>query len=593
MKPTHLLLIFVFFTMFSVQAQDLTIDVVLYPNEENTTIGIDTYAKDKIEKLNAKNGCINYNLVANRTEGSSPFILEIWESKEFVTKQIFHETRTKKVKADKGTTEKSYNATGVRARGNLDVFCRFTERESTAIIDQFIIQGHIDRETEDKQARKELSLGTSRKLPPKWVVAYGDELDKEIITIKNDIGNTVFSAIEVSIADNLLPPTILTGIAKKDGDKVKEVKYEKCLEQDFKQYGNFYYGVYSKSKVEGYDAYFKEGTVALKDKEGILGVSDGKKEMLPLLSKGDTLYVGKEYAMQSFVLSKDKAEKTIDLTFNFFYDPLHTYTESDKRYIEFLYQSQFLNYRNIRVIAYDPLTMSINASTTRSIFEEKQEREELKAEDIKSTKSITVEVAKAIPAPKAFKSKMFNGGKERDPNERYLTLTTSVTIDSKKYENSQQLEAYNMPVGLKFYNKQLDIEDVSNAVIDNKVEILGTYETDKDKLKKVVVLSNVPLNGGEKFEVFAGKTKSVKGKRKGKRSKKKKGKKKKKDGEIKVKEVLNKYLAIAKVEDGDKELKKLVDQKSTLKTMKKKGGFFSGSGYSSKLTKYYPKRKRL
>lgn len=591
MKRTHLLLIFSFLTITFIKAQDLKIDVVINVHEENKTIGLETYAKDQLERLNQQNGCINYNIVSSRSEGDSPYILELWESEEFVAKQLFYEKRSKRVKEKKGYSTKEYTAAGVRARAIIDVFCRITERESTAIIDQFIVQGHIDRETEDKQARDELQLGSHKKLPPKWVVAYGELLDKEIEVIKTDISNTVFSAVEVTISDQLLPPTILTGIVKKDGDKVKEVSYDKCLEQDFEQFGTFYYAVYSKQKIEGHDAYFKEGTVSLKDKRGILGVNDGKKEMLPFLSKGDTLYVGKEYAMNSFALSKDKSKEPLDLTFYFKFDPLHQYTESDKRYIEFLYQSHFLNYRNIRVIAYDPLTMSLNASTTRSIFEEKKETEELKTEDIKFTKSIYVDVGNAIPVPEAFKSKLLNGGKKRDPNERYLDLTTSVTVDSKEYENSQQLEAYKTPVGLKFGAKDLKIEKVSNAIIDNKVDIIKVYETDKDKLKKVIVLSNVPLDGGEKYEVFAGKESSKK--KRGKRSKKKKGKKVKKDGEIKVKQVLNKYLAIAKVEDGDKDLKKLVDKNATLRTVKKKGGFFSGAAYSSKLTTYRPKRNRI
>lgn len=597
MKKINFALILTFLTYLASYAQEITIDVVLNSNPDNTTIGLSTYADQTLENLHSQNGCIIYNVVADRTKGSSPYIIEIWESKEYIAKEIFHERRTKRVEVKGGYDDKEYTATGVRARAIVDVFCRFTERESTSIIDQYIVQGHVDREIADDQAKKGMSIGDSKKMPPKWVVAYGEELDKEIATIKRDIGNTVFGALETTIADKILPPTILTGIAKKDGDKVKEVYYQKCIEQDFQQFGNFYYGVYSKDKVEGFNAYFKQGTVALKDKEGIFGVSDGKKEMLPLLSKGDTLYVGKAYAMESHALSKDKVEKPIDLTFNFFYDPLHNYSETDKLYVEFLYQSQFLNYRNIRVIAYDPLTMSLNETTTRSIFDEKKESTELKTDDIKSTQSIFVDVSKAIPAPKAFKSKLLNGGKKRDPNERFVTLTTRVNRNSKKYEDSQQLTILKTPVGHKFYNTKLEIEDVKNAIIDNSVEIITTYETDKDKLKKVIILSNVPLEGGEKYEVFASnqKGRSGKKKKKGKRSKKKKGKKKngKKDGEIKVDEILNKYMAIAKVEDGDKDLKILMDQNAAFKTSKKKGGFFSGAAFSNEMTKYYPKRKRL
>lgn len=616
-------LILLFIAFIAIQNQSfsqatITIDVVVNAESSNSVVGLNSFIKERISANNEANGCIKYNIISDINAGTNPYILELWESEEFTEKQMFHLTRTTTKTVNDKKVEKSYNVKGVRAKSDIDFFGRLIEKGTTSVIDLYTVSGHMVEEIADDNISNKVKRGKVVKLSEDLDEVYGEELDEKFASIRKKIGKNLLGGANKIVAEKLLPPTTITSIKEKDGDKVKKVVYEKCLEQSFTQYGNLYYGIYSKEEIEGQNAYFKIGKGFIDKDDNVLGVSDGKKEILPLLQRGDSLYIGKEYAMESSVSTADKAENVRDIAFIYFYSADHTFTDADKRNIEFMYQSQFINYRDIRVIAYDPMADKLNATTTKSIFDGKTDDvEEIKTEDVMNgVKHVYVTISKAAEAPKSLlKSSFLNGGEAQDPNARYIFTSTSLSHNGEKTEDSEQLVAYKSKVGLNFYSKKPDIDNAVDAFVDRNVTIIKEYKTDKDKLKEVLIMSNVPLDGGEKYEVFedltpgakavasadepeakkSKRSKRSKGKRskKDKKKKKKKGKKQKKDGEIKVETVLNRYFAIAKVEKGDKDLKVLMDNKTALRTKKKKGGFFSGGEFDNTLKRYYPKSTKL
>lgn len=617
----------ILFIATSISAQQtINIDVVVNAKDANTTYGLNTYIQNTLQLVNNRNGCVQYNIISDRKSGQSPYIIELWESEEHAVTEIFKETRTTTKTVNEKKVSNDYTAAGIVVKSNINVFGRLIEKESTSILDLFVVEGNLRHETADEDIKNNYARA-DKDFKDNKLKDYADQIESHKQNIRNEMKNKVFNGMNSMVVNHLVPPAEIVGTAKVDGDKVKEVKFESCYEQDWARFGNFYHGVYSKETIEGFNVYYKQGTVALHPKDNtILSVSDGKKEMLPLLKKGEKLYLGEAYAMESGTGSDNKISKPKNIAFEFRYEQDHRYSEDDRRYIEFIHQAYFLDRRDMRVIAYNALTESINHTLSRSIYNTEEPKiEALSAEEIMDgpsvNTSIVVNVSNAKPKPDSFKSKLFSTGDpaDNDPDNRYIFLTSS-------YEDIEvgpnQIVAKQTPKGLNFNTTKPDFDKIFDAIVANEAEIIKMMETDKDKVKTVLIQSTFPLAKGDKFEVFISdqeestsedvasvkeedETKATSSKRKSKsRSKSKKTKSKKQDkkskkdknkkqGEIKVETVLNRYLGIAEVKNGDKDLYLLINDQSPLVAKKNKGGFFSSGEFNTSLRIIHAKNSML
>lgn len=107
----YLLFSFLAFHNFS-YGQDVSIDLLLNTNKENFEFQLEKMVNEIIDEKTS--GCISFNIINDRNEGTSPYIIELWESGEFVNQYIFKNTRKRKVTDKNGEeVEKKYTAAGI------------------------------------------------------------------------------------------------------------------------------------------------------------------------------------------------------------------------------------------------------------------------------------------------------------------------------------------------------------------------------------------------------------------------------------------------------------------------------------------------
>lgn len=558
MKHTNFLFIFLFLMFNHAYSQNTTIDILINKNDENFEFQIDKLVDEFLAEK--ADGCINFNIIKERGDGSSPYIIELWETEEFLNQYIFKVTRKRKVEGKDGNTvEKKYTAAGINVRAQYKVFGRMTERESQSIIDLFILDGRIDKEINEDEVRKKWKIKRSERkelsdyILNKYELAILQKRKETLTQMKELLGNHLISIV----ANSILPPTRITGIAEQKKEKVKKVNIEKCPEIDLSQYGTFYYAIYTLEDKEGNKVYTQVGTCYFDKDPTIMGIRKGEKELLPLIKNNTPLFIGKHKSMDAHATSDEKTEKTKDISFVFFYQPTHTYTETERLNMEFIYQASFLGYKNIRVIADDKLTNSINETTSQSLYTYDPDKEsdlDITVDDIKSNTTIFI----GISNPKKLKS---SGGlfKNSSVNEKaeYIVAKCEYKLGDIKYESISQFETYKNAIGLHNSTRAVGLKEVRAPLCKEEFSILGIAKEKKGKVKKVYVSSTTPLDEGETFKVY--KNENI-------------TKKSKEFAKLKIDELVNRYIAIADVKKGDKVIAPYTDGSKPIFVQKSGGG---------------------
>ena len=257
----------------------------------------------------------------------------------------------------------------------------------------------------------------------------------------------------------------------------------------------------------------------------------------------------------------------MNLDFIFHYEKTHTYNFYDMLNLEFMYQSYFMKYRNIRVIAYNPITRVLNETYKKSIFSDNKKTDTLRFDEvINSLKMKTIDVYIPNPKKTSFSKGLKKYSKKitsRSVSEYGIAIKSIFKNDGKKYEETNLIGMdkskidYDIPIGA------LNLKGLHAGILKTGVEILKAVEMKKNKAKTVLVLSMSPISKGNKYRVY---------------SKPNFTKKTKKTGVLKINEVLNPYLGIAKVDSGKKEIGSYISKGKKLYTIRKSSGLLGMSG---------------
>jgi len=567
-----------------VKSQDISIDILLNVNEDNFEFQLDKIIEEFLAEKTE--GCISYNLINDISEGESPYIIELWESGEFINQYIFKNTRTRKVDGKDGEKiEKKYTAAGINVRAFYKVLGRMTERESQSIIDLFMLDGRIDKEIAEDEVRKKWKRKRSdrKELSDFILTKYESEIEKKRKETQKDIKEQLSTQLVSMVANSILPPTMVTGINKQKKDKVKKITIGNCPEIDLTQYGTFYYAIYTLTEKEGNKIYNQVGTCYFDKEPGVMGVRKGEKELLPLIKNNTPLYVGKHKSMDSHATSSEKTEKTKDISFIFFYEPTHTFSELERLNLEFIYQSSFLGLKNVRVIADDKISKSINETASQSIYTydpEKKDDLSIEIGDIKSNTTIFVGIsnAKKLKLESSFFKKQ-----DINPDAEYILATAEYKEGDTKYESMNQFETFSNNIGMYFTSIRVGLSEIKSSLTDGNIKLLGIAEEKKGKVKKVYVGGTIPMDEGDSYKLYTQKDFT---------------KKTKEFAKLKIDELVNKYVAIADVKKGDKIIAPYIEDKTQIYTKKAEGGGLLGkalrlaggsSGYSGRI--YYIRGK--
>jgi len=383
-----------------------------------------------------------------------------------------------------------------------------------------------------------------------------------VVSLKEKLSD----AIKEMVTNNLMVETKIVGIAEQKKDKVKKAKIEKCEGVDFTKYGTFYFGIKEGSEYKGQKIYREVGTCYYDKDESIVGIKKGEKELVSLINSGAELFIADADAIDQSNLSKFKIDNPKDISFVFMYDPTHPYSDLDRLHIEFLYQASMLGYRDVRVIANDAVTQSINETMGKSIYsvgKGKDAKVEINLDNIKSTNTIYVGLSNPMKAPASL-AKLFD--QETDKDAEFLFSTIKYKDGVVEMSANEDRQLIKKKSGYYFDSHEADFGTVRALINDNQLTILGPEEEKKGKVKSVIVTSNEPLEKGDKYEIYDKKIR----------------KKVKPVVELKIDELLNTHTAIARVRDGEKKVLELLSSGKKLRSSKKTGGLLGavlGSSY--------------
>ena len=578
MKKTLTILCLALICSLGYAQEEVHIDILCYEdNNEKNIYDINEIVASIVDAKNAEEGCLKYHIITNRNQGKSKYIVELWESPSWTQNFVFNKKRTRqttKKDGSKGTAK--YKAHGIAVVTDYDVYIRLIEAKTTQVLDLGILDSGRRYEIEDKEVREMWDPKNLGELLAEKEIEHEEEIANLKTEMLDNNIKYLGEIIQKMTQTQLLGPAKISAAKEIKKDKLKSVEVAYCPEVDFTEFGMVYYGVLRQDQIAGENIYIKEGTVYFGDKEGsFFKVRKGEKELLPYVNDGTALYIGDENKIDLHNISEAKQKETIDLDFRVQLKPTHTFSKLNILHFMFMLQNKYLNYDNIRVIAYDPLTESLNNTMTQSIMSTANKAEEGDLTNSLSNTHIEVTISDLVKSPLEGNgkiAKLLSNDSPPPKNQRYAFMTLSLTKEEKSYK-SEMLEITGRLVGKDFIieTNTIDSEEIDDQLIDNSLKVLDIHESDKDKLKSVYVSSTVPMEKGNKYKVY---------------STAKFGKKTKVTGKLKIKEVLNRFVGIAEVKDGDKDLMKLWKAKKTMYSTADGSGFFSSGGFSNKLKAY-------
>lgn len=555
-KLSNLLLMCMLCTAMTAQVQ-VTADVVSYGNTENTEFILKEMVTNAISRID--DGCMSFNVIDDYAQASQPYIFEIWDNEEFISQYIFKETRTKtKTAANGSKSSTKYTVAGVKVRAIYNVAGRLVERETGNVVDVFQLGDIIDREIPVDEVAKKYRIGSDDNavLSDKILAEYAIKIESERDSTIRNFENAISEALIAPLSLFVLPPPTVAGIVEQKKEKVKSVGIDYCTVESLYRYGSFYHPILEEKEMFGEKIYPEVATYYGEPKHEKFGIRKGEEELLPLIKGGAKLLATRPNRVISHRLAAHKSPKPHKVAFVMEYPLISNYTAFERKHIELLLQASLLGYKNVMVIANDPIIEKINVS-----FGKTGERaESITTEDAmsgQSNKTIWVNIGNPN---KTLEARSILGQKvqQSSPDTRYTLIDMKMKIDSKEYVQTQQIEGNMRKNGIAIANLYLDMVELVDPLIDLSVQILGINEEKKDKVKSVYIKGSEMLNDGAKYKVYNKKTVT---------------KKTKAVAELKIDEIVGSTIAIAEVKKGDKELKALM--KNTLYIYPDSGGGLS------------------
>ena len=535
-----LLAVFLSFFALVLSAQQTEVDLVINHDPLNSE-----YSAKKL--LNAfigdyKWNCLSVNVVESFDAGNSPYVLEVWEEKEFLSNYAYKEQKTTPATAS-GRKEKKWTEGGMRVRTLINYFGRLTERETDSVLEVFKVIGNIDKDIVDDEVKakikpkyvdnKDLNEAMLVKHEKK-ILEYREEIQK---VLQDHLGNAIVSCM----ARRLLGPVEFTKIVEKDKDKVKKLGYEHCGEKPLEGDGGFTTTCFSKEELNGVHYYVDQGGVYpdVKAKGNVFSVRGGKKEILAAHKAGNPLVIGHREYMEPYDLAENKDEDLRRIAFIFLHESL-LYTDLDKTKLELFMQSLYLGIRDIQVLRSNPVL-----------------DQDAKDVDVSTLSGLQMITANILDMKKSLYEK-------KTSPVRVAKVNLSATgLSETKYKSETEIAGLpNKSGSWQFDFSKFKVGDIDRAILENEIELVGIIEQEKKEVKKVLIRTILPIAKG-KIKVY---------------DKKRINKKTKEIATLKIKEITGRYTAIAEVDKGKKELLPILNSKKVL-TLKFEGaGLFSGDG---------------
>lgn len=539
-----------------VSAQQVSIDIITYGNEENIEYQLDKITDTFLAEYTGD--CVYYNKVNNLESANSSVVLELWDSEEMLNQYIFKERRSRKVKDKEGnTTTKNFTATGLMVRSMYEIYGRLSEKADGNILKTFKIGGTYDYEYASDEIRAKYPIQNDefrknyREVNQMFVEKYSDKIEQKRLAALAEV-DTSFKQMLLALPVELVKPARLTGIEKEKNGKLKKATYEKCAEAQMRGNGLLYLPIHTPEKIGEETAYRKVGSCYTVPDPGVIGIRGGEEELLPLIKSETELLIGRPTDMECAALSEYKDDQTTDLSFVFIYHPLNTYNDAEKKHIELMCQGSFLGYDDVKVVANDPIAEELNKTFAKSIYDRAKSEstqdesllDNLTIDDFRSNGTIYIEVGNPKSSPLEGKTSFLGQKVDAPVGSRFIFVKFQYRKGDNIYEDIVQISGMERKIGLDLNTFSIDAPNVRTAIADTRIEILGIEEEKKDMVKKVIVAGNIPLDGGDKYTVY---------------DKPDFGKKTKALAVLSIDDVLNTYVATAKVKEGDKTIKALLE----------------------------------
>jgi len=532
------ILFFLLITVF-LSADPIDVDILVNKQTANTEYSANKLLRAYVDE--AKWECISIHFVDSKEQGTSPYILELWEEEEFLRNYVFKEKKSKMEKNKKGVeVEKKYTIAGVRVRTKIQYYGRLSERETDVVLEIFKVNGDIDQDIDDEDVKA--------KMKPKWIdnrelnEAMLERHANKILELREKTGDELKSllgfALQSCINKRLLGPVQLTDIVEKDKDKVKKMNFQQCAETPLKGDGALNLTCYSEEEMNGVKYIINQGGVYLaeKDNKPVFNVRGGKKEILREFQDGKPIYVGYKDYMFNEDLSSTKSADAKFVSFNFLYATLLPYTDLDKIKFELYFQSRYLGNRNLKVLATD-------------FIKENGKNVDVKEDGVPELIYVTIgEMKKGLY------------DKKTGPHKSAIVEIGAYDDNSKKVVQKTRINGYKDSKENWVTNyDDFKMEKIDKIILKNEVEIIGIVEQNKGEVKKVLIRTMLPIEKN-KIKVY---------------DKKRVTKKTKELAKLKIKKVTGRYTAIAEVSDGKKELLPKLESGVPLTLVIEGPGFFS------------------
>lgn len=531
MKITTSILFLLFTTL--IYGQEVMIDVILHPTLENKVHTLASVVDDVIERK--QGDCIQLNVVPDLASAKNPYILELWDNKEFVNEYISSGMRPKREIVDGTEVMNRYFVTNLVVKSIYRIYGRLSERKSGAVVEVFKVGDEAIREVEYDEIYEHFSRRSDkRKLLTDYILrTYKEDVDREKATNIQAYKNALYDAIATTIEDHLVPPIRVLSVSEKEDTYT--LKYDICPEEYLDRHGKEVYPIIQPFTIQKEQVYRTVGTARYLSNDE-LEVIQGGASLQAMLDDEGELYISKpEKVRPTLKHSIPKDAHKLELLIR------HKGGDKYERaLVELTLQSKYLGYRNLRMISNSPMINSLN-------------------DRLAANEYLRGNLGRLMPPnhlfadldnPSRLNKKQF---KALFPNTKYVHGTNILTRTEVSLWLDKKIQSYKDALYLSighilprdiYYESGKYPSTIVKELSQTGLSILEVVEEDRARIKTVIVRSNEAIQEGQVYNVYT--LKNI-------------GRKTKVRAQLQIETVLNKYVGFARVIEGEKNLNKLVE----------------------------------
>lgn len=494
-------------TVIRSYSQDIGIDFVIYTDAKKSEYRLLDIMSDIMKNREGKNTCTKFNIVDSIQVSKSDYVFELWEYGELLKSGIFREKRFQKKTDNAGKeTTVSYIAAGVQTKVSTKFFGRLYERETGAIVDVFHINGTIVKEIEDADVKNKYNPenGVNRLLEDAKLIQY----ESQINTFKKDFYTAYVAKVEIAVNNSiktLLPAPLVTKINEEKEGKVKEVAFTQCYEKTI-SFDWLYCDLYAEHNLLDTKRFLKvgKGYITTDGKQykshelARLGIRKGEKELLPILKNNSKVYAMENPENESFLDEAFKG-KINNYDFIFEYDALNLYTPAQKKYIELYFQSHMLGHKNVKVIANNLMTASLN-NTFAGAFADKK-KIDFDTKDIGNRTSIWLKIGNPRKQSTSLGKFSLKTGND-DSDSEYVYIEASLKDDENEFKDEITMQLTPGVLENYFITNTLQLDKIDDAIYSTGGSIKGITTIPDEKDEFVLIESDFLISKIKAFDVY-------------------------------------------------------------------------------------------